>query len=77
MLAAEAAYTAMEAELQAYLDSYEATHDYDEYHMDIDDIEHDPYVLMSILTAWFGGEWTMDEAGDVLGTLFDLSLIHI
>lgn len=75
MLAAEAAYTAMEAELQAYLDSYEAAHDYDEYHMDIDDIEHDPYVLMSILTAWFGGEWTMDEAGDVLGTLFDRQYI--
>ena len=33
MLAAEAAYTAMEAELQAYLDSYEDTHDYDEYHI--------------------------------------------
>ena len=75
MLAAEAAYTAMEAELQACLDSYEATHDYDEYHMDIDDIEHDPYVLMSILTAWFGGEWTMDEAEAVLGTLFDRQYI--
>lgn len=75
MLAAEAAYTAMEAELQAYLDSYEAAHDYDEYHMDIDDIEHDPYVLMSILTAWFGGEWTMDEAEAVLGTLFDRQYI--
>lgn len=75
MLAAEAAYTAMEAELQAYLDSYEAEHDYDEYHMDIDDIEHDPYVLISILTAWFGGEWTMDEAEAVLGTLFDRQYI--
>ena len=75
MLAAEAAYTAMEAELQAYLDSYEDTHDYDEYHMDIDDIEHDPYVLMSILTAWFGGDWTMDEAEAVLGTLFDRQYI--
>lgn len=75
MLAAEAAYAAMEAELQNYLDSYEATHDYDEYHMDIDDIEHDPYVLISILTAWFGGEWTMDEAEAVLGTLFDRQYI--
>ncbi len=75
MLAAEAAYAAMEAELQAYLDSYEAAHDYDEYHMDIDDIEHDPYVLISILTAWFGGEWTMDEAEAVLGTLFDRQYI--
>src|SRR5699024_4826524 len=75
MLAAEAAYTAMEAELQAYLDSYEAEHDYDEYHMDIDDIEHDPYVLISILTAWIGGEWTVDEAEAVLGTLFDRQYI--
>ena len=75
MLGAEAAYAAMEAELQNYLDSYEATHDYDEYHMDIDDIEHDPYVLISILTAWFGGEWTMDEAEAVLGTLFDRQYI--
>ena len=75
MLGAEAAYTAMEAELQDYLDSYEAAHDYDEYHFDLDDIEHDPYVLMSILTAWFGGEWTMDEAEAVLGTLFDRQYI--
>ena len=75
MLGAEAAYAAMEAELQAYLDSYEATHDYDEYHFDLDEISHDPYVLISILTAWFGGEWTMDEAEAVLGTLFDRQYI--
>ena len=31
MLGAEAAYAQMEAELQNYLDNYEATHDYDEY----------------------------------------------
>ena len=42
MLAAEAAYCGMEAELQDYLDSYESTHDYDEYHFDLDSIEHDP-----------------------------------
>ncbi len=48
MLAAEDAYAQMEAELQAYLDNYEATHDYDEYHFDLDSIEHDPYVLISI-----------------------------
>ena len=40
---AEAAYCGMEAELQEYLDTYEATHDYDEYHFDLDEIEHDPY----------------------------------
>ena len=48
MLAAEDAYAQMEAELQAYLDNYEATHDYDEYHFDLDSIEHDPYVMISI-----------------------------
>ena len=48
---AEAAYCGMEAELQEYLDTYEATHDYDEYHFDLDEIEHDPYVLLSILSA--------------------------
>ena len=42
MLGAEAAYCELEAELQDYLDSYESTHDYDEYHFDLDDIEHDP-----------------------------------
>jgi len=31
MLAAEAQYCALEAELQEYLDTYESTHDYDEY----------------------------------------------
>ena len=49
MTGAEAQYCQMEAELQSYLDNYESTHDYDEYHFDLDTIEHDPYVLISIL----------------------------
>lgn len=56
MLGAEAQYCAMEAELQRYLDTYESTHDYDEYHFDLDTIEHDPYVLISIITALHQGE---------------------
>ena len=76
MLGAEAAYCGMEAELQSYLDDYEDTHDYDEYHFDLDDIEHDPYVLISYLTAWFGGQpWTLAEATPVLGSLFDQQYI--
>ena len=75
MLGAEAAYTAMEAELQAYLDSYEATHDYDEYHFDLDAIEHDPYVLISLLTALKGGEWTLDEVRSDLEMLFERQYI--
>ena len=71
MLAAEAQYLALEAELQEYLDNYESTHDYDEYHFDLDEIEHDPYVLISMLTALREGEWTIDEVGDLLQTIFD------
>lgn len=71
MLGAEAAYCAMEAELQEYLDTYESTHDYDEYHYDLDEIEHDPYVLISILTAWHGGAWTLDEATATMEMLFE------
>lgn len=75
MLAAEAQYCGMEAELQEYLDTYESTHDYDEYHFDLDDIEHDPYVLISAITALYGGEWTIDEVGGILQTLFDKQYI--
>ena len=55
ILGAEAAYADMEAELQNYLDTYESTHDYDEYHFDLDAIEHDPYVLISILSVLHEG----------------------
>ena len=75
MLAAEDAYTQMEAELQAYLDNYEATHDYDEYHFDLDSIEHDPYVLISILSALHEGEFTLDEVQGTLQMLFEKQYI--
>ena len=75
MLAAEAAYAGMEAELQSYLDTYESTHDYDEYHYDLDSIEHDPYVLISILSALHEGEWTLAQVEGTLQTLFDRQYI--
>ena len=75
MLGAEAAYCALEAELQDYLDSYESTHDYDEYHYDLDDIEHDPYVLISMLSALHEGAWTVDEVQGTLQSLFDRQYI--
>ena len=71
MLGAEAQYCEMEAELQRYLDTYESTHDYDEYHFDLDTIEHDPYVLISMITALHQGEWTLDEVQGTLQMLFD------
>ena len=75
MLAAEAAYCGMEAELQDYLDSYESTHDYDEYHFDLDSIEHDPYVLISILSVLHEGAWTLEQVQGTLETLFDRQYI--
>ena len=75
ILAAEAAYSGMEAELQNYLDTYTATHSYDEYHFDLDEIEHDPYVLISILCVLHEGEWTADEVQGTLETLFDRQYI--
>ena len=75
MLGAEAAYCALEDELQDYLDSYESTHDYDEYHYDLDDIEHDPYVLISMLSALHEGAWTVDEVQGTLQSLFDRQYI--
>ena len=75
MLGAEAQYCEMEAELQRYLDTYESTHDYDEYHFDLDTIEHDPYVLISIITTLHQGEWTLDEVQGTLQMLFDRQYI--
>ena len=75
ILAAEASYSGMEAELRHYLDTYESTHSYDEYHFDLDGIEHDPYVLISILSVLHEGEWTADEVRGTLETLFDRQYI--
>ena len=72
---AEAAYCGLEAELQDYLDSYESTHDYDEYHFELDDIEHDPYVLLSIISAMHEGAWTVDEVQGTLQMLFEKQYI--
>jgi len=75
ILAAEAAYCALEAELQEYLDTYERTHDYDEYHYDLDEIKHDPYVLASILSALHDGAWTASEVRGTLQMLFEKQYI--
>ena len=72
---AEAAYCALEDELQDYLDSYERTHNYDEYHFELDDIEHDPYVLLSIISAMHEGAWTVDEVQGTLQMLFEKQYI--
>lgn len=76
MLAAEAAYCELEKELQYELDHYEALHPgYDEYRFDLDEIEHDPYVLISILTAFHEGVFTINEVQEELQMLFEKQYI--
>ena len=75
LLNAEAAYTAKEEELQRYLDNYTGTHDYDEYHFDLDEISHDPYVLLSLLSAMNPGDWTASEISRMVEDLFDRQYI--
>ena len=76
MLAAEAAYCELEQELQYELDHYEALHPgYDEYRFDLDEIEHDPYVLISILTAFHEGVFTIDAVQAELQMLFEKQYI--
>lgn len=76
MLGAEDVYAEMEADLQYELDHYESLHSgYDEYHYDLDEIKHDPYVLVSILTAYHQGEWTLDEVQGTLAMLFEKQYI--
>jgi len=71
MLAAEAAYFGMETKLQSEADHYATLHPgYDEYHFNLDKVEHDPYVLISILSALNDGAWTIDEVQSTLSTLF-------
>lgn len=75
IVGAEAAYCAMEQALQQKLDHYEQTHDYDEYHYELDDIGHDPYVLTAILSAMHPGEWKLQEVMGTLEMLFEKQYI--
>ena len=76
MLDAEAAYCAMEADLQADIDAIETTYSgYDDYHYDLDEIGHDPYVLISMLSALHDGTFTLEEVQDDLQTIFSYQYI--
>lgn len=76
MLDAEAAYCAMEADLQAEIDAIETTYPgYDDYHYDLDEIGHDPYVLISMLSALHDGTFTLEEVQDDLQTIFSYQYI--
>ena len=74
LLAAEDKYASMEANLEFKLENYEILNPgYDEYvyDYDIEKIEHDPYVLLSLLSAYLGGYWSISGAQDALSQIFD------
>ena len=75
MLGAEETYSQMEAALQQKLDRFQQDHDYDEYHFDLDEIGHDPYVLISILSAMYPEGWTLAQVMPTLNTLFEKQYI--
>jgi len=76
MLGAEAAYSALEENLRNELANFDSLHPgYDEYRYELDEIEHDPYVLVSILSAFYEGEFTLDEIQGMLCVLFEKQYI--
>ena len=75
MLGAEETYSQMEAALQQKLDRFQQDHDYDEYRFDLDAIGHDPYVLISILSAMYPEGWTLTQIMPTLNTLFEKQYI--
>ena len=71
--AAERAYRDMEKELEREMEDYERYHPgYDEYIVDADDIWHDPYALIALISAYHGGEeWTIDSAYLTIEMLYE------
>lgn len=68
----EAAYVAMEVELQEKLENYETMYpDYDEYIISGTVLGHDSYVLTSILSAVYG-EYTLLDVQSTLNSIFDM-----
>ena len=73
LIAAERAYCEMEDALQDELDRYGERHpDYDEVQVEQMEIWHDPYVLLALVSARIGGEWTVDTAMPTLELLFEM-----
>ena len=75
--AAERAYAAKERELKNELDHYLTHHpEYDACTIEADEIWHDPYVLIAIISAYYDGEeWDMDKAMPVIEKYFKLQYV--
>jgi cell wall-associated NlpC family hydrolase len=71
ILAAEAYYTGLESGLRQKIGKIETTHPgYDEYRYNLAEIGHDPFELMSYLTALYE-DFTIAKARPALDTLFN------
>lgn len=71
ILAAEAYYVGLESELRQKVGSIERDYPgYNEYRYDIAEIGHDPFELISFLTALYE-DFTADEVQSALDALFD------
>ena len=69
--AAENAYTALENALNQQINEMESKHPgYDEYKYNIAEIGHDPYHLISYLTAKYG-DWTYEDVENEVKDLFE------
>lgn len=70
--AAEADYAALENALDSQVNDIEDAHPgFDEYRYQVDEISHNPYHLISCLTAAYGG-FTYEQVKDELPVLFDI-----
>lgn len=71
ILAAEADYKELEADLQDQIDNIEDDYpDYDEYNYDLAEIGHNPFELAALLTVLYE-DYTEEEAQEVLETIFE------
>lgn len=70
--AAERVYAQKERELKDEMDHYERYHPgYDHYVVDYQEIWHDPYALIAIISAVKNGEeWTIDDAMPIIEKYF-------
>lgn len=75
MLSAEESYKSLEEALNQEIEDYELTHTYDEYIYNLGEIGHDPHVLISALTAIYGGEWTAADVSELMRTIFEAQYI--
>lgn len=69
---AEQYYVDLEWELQDEMQRYELYHPgYDEYVVDVQEIWHDPYALIALISAYNNGEeWTLDDAIPIMDMFF-------